>query len=151
MNSYQHSAGILNRVGALNGLAATVDEFRAGILDALWDDLRKPKAEADFSELTPVINEIKFALENLKLWASRQPLIPSGQTLGEYSLLPQPIGKVLVISAWNFPFQLSLLPVVNALAAGNEVVLKPSEFAPITAQVIKKISCLLYTSPSPRD
>ena len=131
---------IQSRTKLLRNMREVVSLFQKQTLDALKSDLRKPASEAVLTEFSPVLAEINFALENVENWSREHVVSPAGPTLGSFSLLPQPIGKVLVISAWNYPFQLSLLPVVNAIAAGNRVVLKPSEFAPATAQVLKKIS-----------
>ena len=74
------------------------------------------------------------------MWSRSLNVAPYNPTLGSYRLVAEPLGRVLVISTWNYPFQLSLLPAINALAAGNEVVLKPSEHAPATGRVLAKVA-----------
>ena len=131
---------VQERKDLLGRMQAIVNGRRNLILDSLHDDLRKPAREAIATEISPVLAELQFALENLDDWAQKSTLRPAGRTHGSYFAFPQPLGKALVISAWNYPFQLALLPIINALAAGNKVVLKPSEIAPSTAKVIKEIS-----------
>ena len=131
---------IQQRQELLLKIKEVVTNSKKQILSSLMSDLRKPSTEAMITEVLPVLAEIDFAINNLEDWSRRREVASSAPTLGKYFLLPQPIGKVVVISAWNYPFQLSFLPTINALAAGNDVVLKPSEFAPATAMVIKRIS-----------
>ena len=116
------------------------------ILAALYTDLKKSPEEAYASETGLVLSEIRYMLKHLAGWMRprrvRTNLVnwPSSSTVYR-----DPLGVVLVIAPWNYPLQLSLLPVVAALAAGNTVVLKPSELAPATAAVIEKLLTSVYS------
>jgi len=110
------------------------------ILDALRRDLGKPETEAYVSELAVVLHEIDWALTRVRSWARprrvRTPVILFPATSWIY---PQPYGSVLIIGPFNYPFQLAVLPLVGALAAGNCAVVKPSEVAPHTARLISEM------------
>ena len=109
----------------------------ADILDALGWDLGRPPAEAYTSEIGVVLHEIDFALRHLGSWArprrARSPLIifPASS-----QVRPEPYGSALIIGPWNYPFQLAIAPLVAALAAGNCVIVKPSEAAPHMSALI---------------
>lgn len=107
---------------------------------ALFRDLGKPYAEVISSEITVLLNDIKLLRNNLKNW-SQPKRIPSSIINFPSSdwILAEPYGNTLHISPWNYPFQLALGPLVGAVAAGNTVLLKPSENAPHTSQVVAKI------------
>ncbi len=115
-------------------------DFRQEIRDAMMADFRKPEEEVDLSEILVVLNEIKHALHHLGQWARPKrvgtPLALLGSTSTIYY---EPKGVCLIISPWNFPFNLSFGPLVSAIAAGNSVILKPSEMTPGSSQVIRKI------------
>ena len=110
------------------------------IYDALYADLKKIPEESWFTENGLLIQEINYMLKRLKGWMKP---IKKGANLVNFPssgyLYPSPLGVVLVIGPWNFPLMLALLPLVGAVAAGNCVVLKPSEHAPATVDVLKKI------------
>src|SRR5688572_16046286 len=113
-----------------------VDEEEA-LLTALADDLGKSSTEAYTTEIGFTINEIDLALKHLDDWnAPTKVRVPAALRPGRARLVPEPLGTVLVIAPWNYPLQLLLAPLVPALAAGNTVVLKPSEVAPATAAVV---------------
>jgi len=107
---------------------------------ALFRDLGKPYAEVISSEITVLLNDIKLLRNNLKNW-SQPKRIPSSIINFPSSdwILAEPYGNTLHISPWNYPFQLAVGPLVGAVAAGNTVLLKPSENAPHTSQVVAKI------------
>lgn len=118
-------------------LKAAVAAREEEILAALKVDLRKSAYEGYASEVGIVLNEIRFTLKHLRSWTRprkvRTPLICFPSASAVYS---EPYGVVLIISPWNYPFQLTLAPLVATMAAGNCCVLKPSEFAPHTAAII---------------
>jgi aldehyde dehydrogenase (NAD+) len=117
-------------------LFARRDEIRA----AMWSDYRKPPAEVDLSELYPVVGEIRHARRHLKRWLRPHRVATPLALLGSRSrIVYQPKGVVLIISPWNFPFNLSLGPLVSAVAAGNCVMLKPSEMTPHSSACMKRI------------
>lgn len=124
----------------LRRLQATIEAREAGILEALHADLRKPAHEAYTSEIGFVLGDIRHALKHLPAWMNPQRRrLPLIAWPGKGCVLPEPLGVALIIGPWNYPFQLLLSPLVSALAAGNCVVLKPSEFAPHTARVISEL------------
>jgi aldehyde dehydrogenase (NAD+) len=121
-------------------LKAAVAVREDKILAALKADLGKSAYEGYASEIGIVLKDIRFTLKYLRSWTNprkvRTPLICFPSTSVVYA---EPYGVVLIISPWNYPFQLSLAPLVAAMAAGNGCVLKPSEFAPETAAVISEM------------
>ena len=110
------------------------------LYDALYKDLKKNKEESWVTELGFVMTELNNAIKKLKGWMKPERVATNLLNQpGKSYILYEPLGVVLVIGTWNYPLQLLLNPVVGAIAAGNCVVLKPSEFAPATANVIQKI------------
>ena len=123
-------------VKLLNAIVLLEDE----IVQALYDDFKKPAFEAVLTETNYVITELKDTIKNLNKWAKPERVWPSILNFPSTDyILREPYGKVLIIAPWNYPFQLALCPLVSAVAAGNQVVLKPSELTPNTAAIIKKI------------
>ncbi|HEY0751729.1 MAG TPA: aldehyde dehydrogenase family protein [Chitinophagaceae bacterium] len=110
------------------------------IYDALHTDLKKNKEESWVTELGFVIAEINHALRQLKRWMRPERAGTNLLNLPSKSyIIREPLGTVLIIGPWNYPVQLSVTPLIGAIAAGNKVVLKPSEHAPATAAAIQKI------------
>ncbi|KAI9828827.1 MAG: hypothetical protein M1819_006534 [Sarea resinae] len=111
------------------------------LLDALKTDLGRPVFEAVTAETTWCLNDIIFTCNNLEKWAKdeKAPDIPIVNSAVRPIIRKDPLGCVLVIGAFNFPVQLSFGPMIGAIAAGNTVVLKPSENAPATAAVLQSI------------
>lgn len=110
------------------------------IRQAMHADFRKPAAEVDTTEILPVLDEIKQALENLHRWTTPKKVDAPLTMLGTRSVIMyEPKGVCLIISPWNYPFNLSAGPMVSALAAGNCVIIKPSEMTPHTSALIKKM------------
>ncbi len=110
------------------------------IIHALSSDFKRPLIEIYTSELCTVLNEIEDNLKNLKNWIRphfhRIPLINQPASAWQF---PYPFGSVLIVGPWNYPFGLIMRPLVNAISAGNCVILKPSEFTPATAECIHSI------------
>jgi aldehyde dehydrogenase (NAD+) len=110
------------------------------IIDALYFDFKKPAFEAVLTETSYVISELKETIKNLNNWAKPRRVFPSLLNFPSKDYIyKEPYGKVLIISPWNYPFQLALCPLISAFAAGNQVVLKPSELTPKTSEIIQKI------------
>ncbi|MBD3581213.1 aldehyde dehydrogenase [Flavobacterium selenitireducens] len=110
------------------------------IIQALRDDFGKPAFETVLSETFIVSSTLKSTIRNLRSWASDDWVFPSVLNFPSSDrIVKEPYGKVLVISPWNYPFQLALLPVIAAYAAGNSVILKPSELTPNTSSLISNI------------
>jgi aldehyde dehydrogenase (NAD+) len=117
-------------------ILARQDEIRA----AMWEDYRKPAAEVDLSEIYPVVSEARHAARHLRSWLRPKRVSTRLALTGAQSrILHEPKGVVLIISPWNFPFNLSLGPLVSAVAAGNCVILKPSEMTPASSACMKRI------------
>jgi aldehyde dehydrogenase (NAD+) len=121
---------------------------------ALYQDLKKGKEECWVTENGFVISELNATISNLEAWLEPTPVATNLLNLPSSSRIEkEPLGVVLIIGPWNYPFQLLFTPLIGAIAAGNCVVLKPSEFASATEQVMKDIiaSCfepeyILYMS-----
>lgn len=110
------------------------------IVKALYQDFKKPAFEAVLTETNYVISELKDTIKNLNKWAKPKKVLPSILNFPSRDFIYQePYGKVLIIAPWNYPFQLALCPLISAVAAGNQVVLKPSELTPQTAAIISQI------------
>jgi aldehyde dehydrogenase (NAD+) len=130
----------------LNKLRNWIKANREEIRQAMHADFRKPAAEVDTTEILPVLDEIKQALENLDHWTKQKKVDAPLTMLGTRSVIMyEPKGVCLIISPWNYPFNLSAGPLVSALAAGNTVILKPSEMTPHTSTLIKKMSEEVFT------
>lgn len=128
------------RSGLLKKLASVILSRREEIHRALHSDFGKPKAEVDLTEIFPLLSEIKHTSKNLKGWMAHQKVATPTPLLGTRSYVRyEPQGFVLVIAPWNYPFLLALHPVVSAIAAGNAVILKPSEMTPHTGNIIESI------------
>lgn len=124
----------------LKKLKTAILEHEEDLYAALYTDLKKSKEECWVTELGFVISEINAALKNLRSWMEPEQAGTNLVNLPSSSrVMSEPLGVVLVIGPWNYPFMLLLTPVVGAITAGNCVVLKPSEFAPATDAVIKKL------------
>lgn len=119
--------------------------FRQEILDALAKDLGKSTAEANLTEIYPVVSEIKHSLQHLSAWMSKQYVSTPLSLLGSSSYIQyEPKGVCLLISPWNFPFMLTFSPLISAIAAGNTVIIKPSEHSPHTSTVMERIIQSLF-------
>lgn len=124
----------------LQKLKASILKHEQDLYNALHNDLKKSPEENWVTELGFVIAEINAALKNLKGWMRPERKGTNLVNLPSSSrVMKEPLGVVLVVGPWNYPFMLLLTPVVGAIAAGNCVVIKPSEFATTTDTVIKKI------------
>lgn len=124
----------------LKKLKAAILQHEEELYSALYADLKKSREESWVTELGFVIAEINAALKNLKSWMQPERVATNLVNLPSSSrVMKEPLGVVLVIGPWNYPFMLLVNPVVGAIAAGNCVVIKPSEFAPATDAVMKKI------------
>ncbi|XP_043241331.1 aldehyde dehydrogenase family 3 member B1-like isoform X3 [Amphibalanus amphitrite] len=121
----------------LRGLLKFYNENRQQLVDVLHKDLRKHAFEAMITEVNYLINDVKTMLNNLDEWSKPKAVQKSLATmLDRPYVLPEPHGVVLVMGAWNYPLQLSLVPVSGAIAAGNCVVIKPSDLSPATSAFI---------------
>ncbi|MDX2253976.1 MAG: aldehyde dehydrogenase [Pseudanabaenaceae cyanobacterium bins.39] len=128
------------RITQLQKLAEVIQNNEQAIIDALFTDLRKPTTEALLSEVMATLNEIKYVLKHLKAWMKPQKVsTPLNLFPSSSYIYAEPLGVVLIIAPWNYPFALTLQPLVGAIAAGNCAILKPSEHTPHTSRVIAQI------------
>uniref|UniRef100_A0A0X3P5W3 Aldehyde dehydrogenase n=2 Tax=Schistocephalus solidus TaxID=70667 RepID=A0A0X3P5W3_SCHSO len=110
------------------------------ICDALFKDLHKPTHESLMCEVLTSKQELQFHIKNLRSMVDSKAVHKSLATFGDNNCVEfQPLGLVLILGAWNYPIQLIALPLAGALAAGNCVVLKPSELAPATAALLSRL------------
>lgn len=128
------------RLAKLHKLKKTILDLQQEIFDALYTDLKKNQEEAWITEIGFVLAEIKIFERNLQRWAKTETVDTNLLNFPSSSFIyKEPFGVVLIVAPWNYPFQLLLTPFVGAIASGNAVVLKPSEFAPATSLIMKKI------------
>lgn len=128
------------RIRQLEKLEKALTENESAILVALEKDLGKSNFESYLTEYHFVLEEIKFAKKNLKKWMKRKRVRKSLTTFPAKSFyVYEPLGVTCIISPWNYPFNLSLGPVVGAIAAGNTVILKTSSKSTETSRIISKI------------
>ncbi len=127
------------RLDQLQALSNLLDNHQQEILNALHQDLGKPPTEA-FFEIIAVKQEIKLVQKNLSNWMKAKKInVPVSLRPAQAFIQPDPLGCILIIGPWNYPFSLTLQPLVGALAAGNTAVLKPSEHAPHVSNLIKTL------------
>ncbi|WP_274473957.1 aldehyde dehydrogenase family protein [Mangrovimonas aestuarii] len=129
------------RIAKLNNLRYAVEvTYRHKLVDALYTDFKKPKTESDLTEIYPVVSEIKFVCKHLKSWMSKQRVETPIALFGASSWIKyESKGVCLIMSPWNFPVNLTLGPLVSAIAAGNTVILKPSEMTPNASNVLAEL------------
>ncbi|KAF8045316.1 hypothetical protein N665_5196s0001 [Sinapis alba] len=128
------------RISQLQNIAKMIDEKEKCITEALHQDLSKPELEAFLAELSNTKSSCMLAIKELKNWMAPETVKTSVTTFpSSAQIVSEPLGVVLIISAWNFPFLLSVEPVIGAISAGNAVVLKPSEVAPATSSLLAKL------------
>lgn len=128
------------RLSALKRLLTLIEEREDQILDALEADLGKPRIEAWLAEVLFVKTELKMMIKRLKGWIRpRKVGHPIYLLPARSEIRREPFGVVLVMAPWNYPFQLAVSPAIAAIAAGNRVVIKPSEAAPATAEVLEDL------------
>jgi len=124
----------------LERLRAMLDEHEAEFAEALRRDLGKSAIEAYLTETGFLLNELDHVLGHLHVWTRPDKVrLPLHLQPGSAKVVPEPLGTVLIIAPWNYPLQLTLAPLIAALAAGNTAVLKPSEVAPATSAAIARL------------
>lgn len=128
------------RKNALLKLLVSIEKHEKEINQALYSDFKKPEFESYLTETYFVLSELKHTIKNINKWAKPKMVLPFLLNFPSTDYLyKEPYGKVLIISPWNYPFHLAMLPMIAAIAAGNQVVLKPSELTPNTSKLISKI------------
>ncbi|MDL2342893.1 aldehyde dehydrogenase family protein [Deinococcus sp. MIMF12] len=133
-------ASAAERQALLRRLGAAIQRHRTALADALALDLGKSRAESEITELHATMEELNHAVRHLPRWMAPRRVRTPGTLLGTRSEVDfQPRGVTLVLSAWNYPVNLALVPLIASLAAGNTVILKPSEKAPATARALRRL------------
>lgn len=128
------------RKESLKKLLHNIIENEQAIIKALYDDFKKPAFEAVLTETNYVISDLKETIKNIDSWTKPKKVFASLLNFPSSDFIySEPYGNVLILSPWNYPFQLALCPLVAAVAAGNKVTLKPSELTPNTSNIISKI------------
>ncbi len=128
------------RIKMLKKLKSIITENEELIESALYQDLHKSKTESYMTEIGMALTEINYTLKHLKKWAKVKKVKTSLANFPSKSfIINEPFGNVLIISPWNYPFLLTIEPLVSAIAAGNTAVIKPSEYSIHTATLLKKL------------
>lgn len=128
------------RIGQLKKLYTAIQKYDTRLQDALAADLGKSSFEGFMCETGLVLSEISYMLRHVKkLAGARTVSTPLSQFPAHSYVQPVPYGNTLIMSPWNYPFLLSIDPLVDAIAAGNTVILKPSAYSPATSAVLKEL------------
>lgn len=134
------------RIQNLKLLRSIIIKYEKEIQEALRLDLGKSETEAYMTEIGIVLDEIKYNIKHLAKWAKKKYVsTPLSQFPARSYRIPEPRGLVLIISPWNYPFLLSIQPLIGAIAAGNCVIIKPSEYSVNTSKLLKKILTEIYS------
>lgn len=136
----QKTKDISFRKASLKSLLEELVKREKDIARAMYDDFRKPEFESVMTETGIVINELKLAIRKLHSWSRSRYIRPVMVNFPSTNrLYKEPYGTVLIIAPWNYPFQLVFSPLIGAIAAGNTVVIKPSEHSSNTSRIIAEI------------
>ncbi|MED3659759.1 aldehyde dehydrogenase [Bacillus velezensis] len=142
-----HTRQLESRLNMLQKLKQAINTQEADITAALYQDLHKSEQESYTTEIGIVLEEISFVMKRLGKWIKPKRVKTPLTHLGSKSIIiPEPYGTVLVIAPWNYPLQLALSPLIGAIAAGNTVVLKPSEYTPAVSAVLSKLISSVFPS-----
>ena len=133
------------RIESLRRLERWVQGHNEDIFSALKKDLNKPPFEAYATETGVVLDELKFALKHIRRWNKPKRVVSNLKNFPSSGrIYPEPYGIALIMSPWNYPFALSLAPIVAAVAAGNCAVVKPSAYSPATSSLIAKMCAEVF-------
>lgn len=128
------------RMHALDALENSIKRHEDEIYAALKADLNKSKTESFMTEVSIVLSEIKYVKKHLKQWMKYETVpTPMAHFHAKSFIVSEPYGVTLIISPWNYPFMLSIDPLIGALCAGNTAVIKPSSYSPHTSDIIEKL------------
>lgn len=133
------------RIMRLKALYNAIESREEAIVQALYTDFKKPRFEAIVTETAYVLTDIKNTVRNLHKWSKPKRVWPSLLNFPSVeTIYKQPYGKVLIIAPWNYPFQLAIAPMVAAVAAGNQVVIKPSELTPTVSKILNELIATVF-------
>lgn len=128
------------RKDAVSALGSELNRSLKQINEAIFLDLKKSPLELYSTEIASVLHEIRWISQKLRRWTRPVRIRTNLLNLpGRSRVITEPYGNTLIIGTWNYPFLLNLKPAVSALAAGNTVIIKPSEFSPHSSEIIKEI------------
>ncbi|RDU35739.1 aldehyde dehydrogenase family protein [Neobacillus piezotolerans] len=128
------------RKEAMSKLRSLIKGHERELMDALKLDLNKSEFEAYLTEIGVVLSELNFTEKHLSKWAKPRKVKSTVAMAGSKSYIyPEPYGVALIISPWNYPFQLAVAPLIGAIAAGNCAILKPSELTPATSRILAEL------------
>ncbi|WP_088239571.1 aldehyde dehydrogenase [Calothrix rhizosoleniae] len=128
------------RIQQLKKLKQIIMDSEESIYQALKLDLNKPQFESFATEIVLITKEIDYTIKHLKTWVKAKKVQVYWQLLpASAKVYPEPLGVVLIIGAWNYPFLLAIEPLIGAIAAGNCAIIKPSELAPHTSTLIAEM------------
>lgn len=131
---------VKNRIGWLKELKSLIKTHEKELSDAIYKDLKKSEYETFSTELGQVYAELNTQIKNVRRWSRKQRVSTNLLNFpGSSFIQPHPYGVSLVIGAWNYPYFLSLGPLIDAISAGNTVVLKPSELAPHSSAAMAQL------------
>lgn len=131
---------ILFRKQALRNLSKWIDQHQHDIYTALKADLNKSSYESYMTEIGIVRSELRNTLEHVTNWAKPKRVpTPMAQLPAISFTMAEPLGVILIMAPWNYPFQLNVMPLIGAIAAGNCVIIKPSAYAPHTAKLLQQM------------
>ena len=139
------TSSVSERIAKLRKMETYLMQHKQELCDALYQDFKKPASEVVIAEMLGVKREINHTIKHLKSWMKPQSVSTPLMLLGTKGLVQyEAKGLCLIISPWNYPFNLSICPLVHAIAAGNAVILKPSELSPSTSAFIQKMISSLF-------
>lgn len=138
-------SSLRDRTERLQKISSWVRQNQKEIRLALWNDFQKSEVETDLSEIYPITTEINHTIKNLKSWMKPKSVPTPLAMMGTKAFVQaEPKGRTLIISPWNYPFNLAIGPLISALAAGCTVIIKPSEMTPHTSRLIEKMILDLF-------
>ena len=128
------------RKKALKILRACVKDMEQDITDAIRADLGRIEIESYTSELSTFYGEVDYAIKNIDAWVKPEK-VPGSSSIfpGKCYIVPEPLGVTLIMAPWNYPFMMTLFPLIGAISAGDTAVIKPSAYAPECSHVIRQI------------
>jgi len=135
------------RLQHLQALKIALFQYEQALITAMYADFRKPASEVKTTEFALIYKELQWTSARLKRWMRPKKVSsPFPYLLGKSELYREPKGRTLIISPWNFPIQLAIIPLIGAIAGGNTVILKPSELTPNTSAVLEKMLSEVFKS-----
>jgi aldehyde dehydrogenase (NAD+) len=128
------------RIETLKKLKHILKENEDKLYTAIYSDFKKSEFETYLTEISLIYNELNESIKNLKKWSKKKEVRSNLANFPSKNyIIPEPLGTVLIISAWNYPYQVSLIPAISAIAAGNTVVIKPSEIPNNTSKILAQL------------